>query len=247
MIGLINFTHSDPLYDAFMRKDLVERLTPKEILTNITEGKLQCGMVSLFEYFRHRDVLSIVESATIHSIKGTMSTLLVSRESGIKDSMEIAITEHTRTTVVYLELILKRMGIDYSFIWSREREAGALLREAEYALVIGDEALRIYGTNMRLLWDIGFQFSNIFTRMPVFSITVRRKDAECTDEISDLDTAIANSSAFVEQCAKRDSVRLGISEEILRRYFRSIRYDFNPQVRKSIDFLLDYYESGSGE
>ena len=227
MIGLINFTHSDPLYSAFPEKDLVLRDTPKNLLASILKGEIGCGMISLFEYFENRDALELVESATIHSMKGTMSTLLVSRTGRLKKSMRIAITEHTRTTAVYLELILQKINIDYEFVWSSEREAEALLDEAEYALVIGDEALRVYGTTLRIIWDIGFQFSSIFSLMSVFSVTVKRKGTDCTKEAENLEIAIRDSPAHTESCVEVDSEKLGLPAEILRQYFRTIRYDFN--------------------
>lgn len=244
MLGLINFTHSDPLFAAYEDKSLVRRDTPKGILASLLNGRLDCGMISLFEYFEHRDILELVESATIHSLKGTMSTLLVSRTGEIKQHMVIAVTEHTRTTAVYLELVLKRMGISYELLVSREREAEALLSEAEYALVIGDEALRVYGTSLKIIWDIGFQFSSLFGLKPLFSVTVRRKGGDCSKEISLLDGAINGSIEHVRESVRENSRRLGLPEAILEAYYRAIRYDFNNGLRSTIEFLSGYHEAG---
>ena len=159
MIGIINFTHSDHLYSAYREKNLVLRETPKNIMKLILEGKLDCGMVSLFEYFENQKNLELVKSATIHSQRGTMSTLLVTRKNEIVSPMKIAVTEHTRTTAVYLELVLQKMNIDYSLIWSGRGDAEALLNEADYALVIGDEALKLYSKKLRRIWDLGLPFS----------------------------------------------------------------------------------------
>ena len=79
MLGIINFTHSDPLYQAYGDKSAVIRETPKKLLELLLNGKIDCAMISLLEYFRHMDSLELVESATISSRSGTMSTLLVSR------------------------------------------------------------------------------------------------------------------------------------------------------------------------
>lgn len=243
MIGLINFTHSDPLYSAYPDKSLVKRDTPKRILSSVLNGELDCGMISLFEYFENNEKLDLVKSATIHSRRGTMSTLLVTRNVRISGPMRISVTEHTRTTAVYLELILKKLGIDYTLIWSKERDAEPLLQEAEYALVIGDEALKVYGTNLRIVWDIGFQFSSLFSMMPVFSVTVSGKSRECSREISALDQAIIDAPSYEEECARDDSGKLNLREDLLRQYFRTIRYDFDNEVLKTINFLSAYYTS----
>lgn len=241
MLGIINFTHSDHLYAAYSDKSLVLRETPKNILKQILQGKLDCGMVSLFEFLENQDRLELVESATIHSLRGTMSTLLVTRKGNISSPMKIAVTEHTRTTAVYLELVLRKMNIDYTLIWSSEREAEALLKEADYALVIGDEALKVYSTNIRIIWDLGYQFSSIYSMLPVFSVTVKAKGKDCSREIDLLDQAVENSPEYIEQTVEAGRRRLGLPADTLRRYYHTIRLDFSNEVRRTVDFLSRYY------
>lgn len=237
MLGIINFTHSDHLYSAYKEKDLVSRETPKNIMRHILEGKLDGGMVSLFEYFENQDKVDLVESATIHSLRGTMSTLLVTRKNEITSPMKIAVTEHTRTTSVYLELVLRKMNIEYNFIWSRERDAQALLEEADYALVIGDEALKVYSTDLRIIWDLGYQFNALYSMMPVFSVTVKAKGKDCTREIQLLDQAVMESGKHIDNVVKEDCLKLELPEVILKRYFNTIRFPFNREVKKTVNFL----------
>lgn len=238
MLGLINFTHSDPLFAAYPNAKNVIRDTPKFLLKKLRDGDIDCGMISLMEYFENRDIFDVVESATIHSLRGTMSTLLVSAGNGISRKMNISITEHTKTTAAYLELILKKLGIDYSFRWSQEREADELLKEAEYALVIGDEALKVYNTRLRIIWDIGYQFSRLFSMAPVFSVTVKRKDMECTVETDELNNAIEESVMHRIECTEPAAQKLSVDPEILKRYYETIRYDYTPGVKKTVDFLM---------
>lgn len=247
MLGIINFTHSDHLYAAYGDKSLVLRETPKNILKYILQGKLDCGMVSLFEFLENQDRLELVESATIHSLKGTMSTLLVTRNATISSPMKIAVTEHTRTTAVYLELVLKRMKIEYTLVWSREREAEALLKEAEYALVIGDEALKVYSTDLKIVWDLGYQFNALYSMLPVFSVTVKAKGKKCSREIELLDQAVRDSPDNIEQFADEDARKLGLPVDTMRRYFHTILLDFNKEVKKTVDFLSKYQAQNLSE
>lgn len=237
MLGIINFTHSDPLYQAIEDKTLVVRDTPKKLLEMLLNGKIECAMISLLEYFRHSDSLELVESATIHSRNATMSTLLVSGKPGIREPMNIAVTEHTKTTAFYLEMVLKKLGIRYNLIWSVKRDADALLEEAEYALVIGDEALKVLDSRYSIIWDIGSQFSAIYSMMPVFSVTVKRRGTNCTREIQQLDNAILKHGQFKEKCALDDGIKLGLDPSILMQYFRTIRYDFSSEVRRTVRFI----------
>lgn len=241
MLGIINFTHSDHLYAAYGDKSIVMRETPKNILKYILQGKLDCGMVSLFEFLENQGRLELVESATIHSLRGTMSTLLVTRKATISSPMKIAVTERTRTTAVYLELVLKKMKVDYRLIWSREREAEALLEEADYALVIGDEALKVYSTNMKIIWDLGYQFSALYSFLPVFSVTVKSKGKDCSREIELLNQAVGDSSEYIDQIVEEDSRRLGLPVGTMRLYFKTILLDFNNEVKKTVDFLSRYH------
>lgn len=238
MLGLINFTHSDPLYAAYPNKENVARDTPKLLLKKLKSGEIGCGMISLMEYFENMDIFDLVESATIHSLRGTMSTLLISASNRISRKMNISITEHTKTTAVYLELILKKLGIDYSFKWSDERDADKLLEEAEYALVIGDEAIKVYNTRLKIIWDVGYQFSRMFSMSPVFSVTVKRKHSNCESEVAELDTAITESQKHIKECVAPAAEKLMVGEEIMRRYFETIKYNFTPGVQRTVNFLL---------
>ena len=237
MLGIINFTHSDPLYQAIEDKSLVVRDTPKKLLEMLLGGKIECAMISLLEYYRHMDSLEIVESATIHSKNTTMSTLLVSKEPGIREPMLIAVTEHTKTTAFYLEMVLKKLGIDYELILSNNRDADSLLDEAEYALVIGDEALKVFRSHYSIIWDVGSQFSSIYSMIPVFSVTVKRKGVDCTEEIKQLDLAIQKYMGLADKCAAEDGEKLGLDPSILRQYFRTIKHDFNSEARRTVGFM----------
>ena len=213
------------------------RDTPKKLLDLLLKGEIDCAMISLLEYFRHSDALELVESATISSRNATMSTLLVSRKPGIREPMRIEVTEHTKTTAFYLELVLKKLGLDYELAWSGNRDADSLLDEAEYALVIGDEALMVFGSQHCIIWDIGSQFSSLYSMMPVFSVTVKRKGLDCSEEIQQLGLAISKSREFADACAEDASRKLGLDKSILMQYYRTIRYDFNSEVRRTVRFM----------
>ncbi|MEM0157454.1 MAG: MqnA/MqnD/SBP family protein [Thermoplasmataceae archaeon] len=236
MIGLINFTHSCPLHKAYPEPAEMILATPREIISLIMDGHLSCGMVSLVEYFNHRDILDLEKSAVISSRGPVISTLLVSRGSRPHNGMKIAVTRHTRTTEMYLKYILQCEGIEYETRQSSSTEAQDLLNEAEFALVIGDEALKAFSGGLRIIWDIGYEFNRISSHAPVFAVTVRRKESDCTTEISHLNTAMLRAHEFRERCATESSRNLGIPQTVLRRYYSLVRYEFTTETSKSIDF-----------
>lgn len=237
MIGIISFTHSIPLYLAYPHREMVRLDTPKRILGALQEGEIGCGMISLLEYLQNRNIFSLEPEAVIRSPKQTMSTLLVSDGAGLKQGITIAVTDHTRTTQFYLEYILRRMGLRYEIMGSRHTEADDLLKEAHYALVIGDEALRVFQSGHRIIWDIGYQFNLLTSLSPVFAVTVRRKDSECTDELVNLGKALAGSRSKVAEAVEIASGKTGIRRSILERYYSTIRYDYNAEAAKTVAFV----------
>ena len=236
MIGLINFTHSCPLHRAYPEPAEIALDSPRGIISHILDGSIACGMVSLVEYFSHRDVLELENSAVISSRAPVISTLLVSRGTLPHNGMEIAITRHTRTTEMYLKYILRSEGIEYETKPSGSTEANDLLKEAEFALVIGDEALRAFSSGFRIIWDIGYEFNRISSHAPVFAVTVKRKGVACSREMSHLNTAMLHAHEFRDECAVESARKLGISMAIMKRYYSLVRYEFTTEISKSIEF-----------
>lgn len=238
MIGIINFTHSDPLFLAVDDKSKVIRDSPSNIFRMLEEGKLTMGMISLVTYLKNRDKYRLLKSANIHSLRATMSTLLVSKGKELCDGMKIAVTSHTKTTKFYLQAVLDGMKIKYELIHTDKTGVDDLLKIADYALVIGDEALSVYGTNLRIVMDIGYEFSRIYSLSPVYAVTVSSGSHD-ESEAGLLDRAVADSSKYNDESAKANSSKFGLPENIFRRYHSLIRYDFNASVLKTIEFVAE--------
>ena len=242
-LALINFTHSDPLSKAITGIDTV-RATPSAILDGVLKGRYEYGMVSLLGYIRYMERLSLVESGTIHSSGKILSTILVSRQLSIKRGSQVSVTGHSETTLFYARAISDSLGLDLEFIPSRFTEAEDLLNEKDYALVIGDEALKVYQSRYRILMDIGFEFNLLFQLPPVFAVTVAGKDAVNPSIKGIIDAAVMNSYMYREEYAKINSKKLGVKDSILNEYYSRVRYSFDDSVRKSIAFVESIYSSG---
>ncbi|WP_075057250.1 hypothetical protein [Thermogymnomonas acidicola] len=157
----------------------MERYEPGRILERLLDGQARTGMVSLLAYMENRDALRLSRSASIHTAHTTMSTLLLGRgQGGLRKSIEVAVTRYTRTTEFYLSLILRRLNVDFRLYRSDGTEAADLLGEREYALVIGDEALRAYSQGYSIVMDIGSEFSRLYNLAPLYAVTVSSDEAE---------------------------------------------------------------------
>ncbi|MCL4314489.1 MAG: hypothetical protein M1454_02015 [Candidatus Thermoplasmatota archaeon] len=232
-LALINYMHSDPLYEALTWNKC--RSDPSEILTGVISGRYEAGMISLIEYFRNLKDIQLIESANIHSSGSTLSTLIVSKKSSLSECRTVGVTRHTETTVWYASRVCRDLGYSLEIIKTNLSEADEILSEFDAALVIGDDALKIFRTNLRILMDVGYEYTALYRRPPVFAVTVSKNGLRDEDLKAALDRAVAISPNHVDRFAKENSERLGIPLQIMRAYYSSIMYDYNGAVKRSIE------------
>lgn len=237
MISLIDFTHSFPLIEALSSQTKISKGSPVQNLKGVLDGKYSMAMVSLVSYLENRDDLDLVKGANIHTKAQTLSTLLVSRGKDLANRMEVAVTAHTRTTEIYMDLVLSRMGISPKKIYSKSTEASELLEEAEYALVIGDEALRYFHGDGKIILDIGYEVSHFFKLEPLYAVTVARKDTLDLDEVRFLETSVGLTRNYVAASIEKGSTERGISRDLLEYYYALISYGYSIKQDRTMDFV----------
>ncbi len=243
MIGLINLSHSDPLYMAFPSGETV-RNSAATNLKYVLEGRIEIGMVSLVSFINNRDKLKLVKSINIHSRANTVSTLLVSRLNYLKENINVNVTSLTKTTELYMKLVLDRMGIPYQINESQYTDAINLSKTADYALVIGDNAIEAYSGNLNILMDIGLEFSKQYNMYPVYAVAVALKDTDVDSSmVNYLNGRIEESKKYIKEAVKSNSMKFNVKEEVMREYYRNIDYSFNDPVMRTIEFI----EGLSGE
>lgn len=234
MISLINLVHSYPLHYAMREIDEVEINSPRENLKLVMEGKAECGMVSLLDYFRNMDSLKLIQGPNIHSRSRTISTIVISKGENLYHGARIAVTAQTETTSFYLEQILKVEFPKAETIKMSYSSAKDLLEEEQFALVIGDEALKAYSENYRILIDVGLHYSLLTSYYPVYAVMVSKE--ELSDErTGQINMAVINSKNFIQNAIK-DGEDKGFSKELLSSYYRAIGYQFDDVIRRSIDY-----------
>ncbi|MHB8360758.1 MAG: MqnA/MqnD/SBP family protein [Thermoplasmataceae archaeon] len=234
MIALINLIHSDPLYLALSSSEEITRNSPQENLKLVMEGKAECGMVSLLDYFKNRDALNLIKGPNIHSKGRTISTIVISEGETLSSGSRIAVTSQTETTLFYLEQIIEREFpqtelIKLPFISPKE-----LLKEEQFALVIGDEALKAYSGQYRILIDVGLQYSKLFSYYPVYSVMVSSEKIK-EERIREINEKAAEYTSYVKE-SREINIKTGFSPELIKSYYNVISYSFDDIVRRSIDY-----------
>jgi predicted solute-binding protein len=237
MIGLINLSHSDPLYMSFPAGETV-RNSAAANMKYLLEGNIEIGMVSLVSFIQNMDKLKLIRSMNIHSRANTVSTILVSKFNYLKDKMKINVTSLTKTTELYLKLVLDKMGISYEIRESEYSDADTLLKTSDYALIIGDNAIEAYSGNLNILMDIGLEFSKQYNMYPVYAVSAAAENTDVDSSmVNYLDSRIKESSKYINEATKLNSIKFNVKEEVMHEYYKSIDYSFNDPVMRTIDYI----------
>lgn len=230
--ALLKMSHSDPLELSLKGISSFDRLSPRECLDHILDGKVDFSVVSLLSYFEHRNDLIALPEPVIAFSGQTFSTLLVSNGAPLARNMKIAISGYTKTTRWYLDAVLNALRIEHSFVESDLVEAEGLLSEADYALVIGDEALKIYSGTRSILLDVGFEFQRTFGMDPLYAISVARVERKPSNA-----EWFRDSGLHFQACAADLSRKTGISKELANRYYGNLRYTFDSRSKMVLEFV----------
>jgi len=235
--ALLKYAHSDPLSLMLGNLCTQVRSSPASNLHNVLDGHVDVAMVSVLSYFDNRDTLKILHGPTIHSLYTTGSTLLISNGAPMERTMRIAKTPETRTTEAYLSIILKSMGIEFTFTDAGFPDADSLLEDSSHALIMGDEALKVYGSRHRILLDVGYELQKLFHISPLYAVTVARSDLEADVSFLTQGAISTRERNLRKTCAEGSSRRLGVPYHILRWYYDLIKYSFDSRVMKSLEFI----------
>lgn len=237
--ALINLIHSDPLAKHLERDFIIRRGTTRENLKLLLSGQTDYSMISIVDYFKHNNELDLVYGPTITGKIHSMSNLLISRGLDPYPGMNIAVTSETETTAFYLREIVDEMYPGTKLIRSKRSTAEELLSEEDFALVIGNNALKIYETDFRIVFDVTKMFSKIFDLYSIYAVTAMKKD-------SGLERSIKGKFE-VEEWEKKELVdqissKYGIGGNILANYFSAISYDFDTVIEKQIKIIKEMYD-----
>ncbi len=233
--SFLKMSHSDPLVLSYGSDNYV-RSSPEKCLKNVLSGESIKSMVSLVSYIENMDRIKMIDGPLISFRNQSVSTLLISKDRYLSNDIEIAISGDTRTTEFYMERVLESMRIKFNVRESNKLEASDLLDESPYALVIGDEALKVYGSRYRILLDIGYEFSRIFQMIPVYAVSTALSDSPVNSEDFFLKT-----DQFRPKCTDDLSSRLGISRMIASRYYSNLSYVPSLSTKATIDYVLSFF------
>jgi chorismate dehydratase len=147
-VGHIQFLNCLPIYWGLMRSgalldvDLFKD-NPDQLNTDLVEGRLDIGPISLVEYLRHADELLLLPGLAVGSDGPVLSVNVVATKPLEQlDGSRVALGSTSRTGVLLAKMLLgQRYGVTPEY-FRCPPDLTTMLLEADAGVVIGDVALR---------------------------------------------------------------------------------------------------------
>ncbi len=235
VIGKIPFLNSYPFYSGWenLPVETVE-LFPKQLGELAREGKIDGGLLSLYDYFTLEEDFASFDLGI--AARGAVKSILLFTDCPLWDlsGKQVAVTDQTATSFRLMRLVLeskeKQTGLRYTTDIS-QKSAGMLLI-GNQALAEKRKKLRTY----RYLYDLS-EFWYHWTGLPfVFAIWAFRKTLPTTilDKIRiQLEGSLEKSLANPEKVAALGSEELGTLEERTA-YLSGIIYRLGPEEKRGL-------------
>ncbi len=229
--GLIN--NFLPYY--FLRGYEVVSSSPKEMASMLLERKIDYAPVPAYFYLKNSGRLRHY-SFCIASDGEVLSVIVVSRNGRMGE--KVAVTSETMTSVNLLRILIEEKGLDVKLIPSEHSRAEELLKVADSALVIGDEAIKarmIY----RVAMDLGEEWKDLTGYPMVFGISASLREVDAGKVDRDVIRAVEMGMEKLDEVVKVASTEFRMPEEFLEKYFKVLVYRLGSRERKGLETFAE--------
>ena len=246
-VGHIQFLNCLPLYHMLVRTGAVLDLdlykdTPIALCRRLLSGKLDISPVPAIEYARHARDLLLLPDLTVSSNGPVMSILLVSKVPAEQlQARPVALTNTSATSQVLTKILLREKFHVEPVYFECPPDLPEMFREADAALLIGDDALRACARPGKYRqYDLGAEWKQLTGEAMVYAVwAVRRSYSEKhADRIRIVYEAFMRSrteSLKHAAAISRDIARLEpFTAAFLQKYFTGLQYSFGPEYRKGL-------------
>ncbi|RMF96754.1 MAG: hypothetical protein D6734_03290 [Candidatus Schekmanbacteria bacterium] len=229
--GCHSFLNAKPIINYLLQKkeykDKIDLFlgSPSEISDKLLAAELDIGFIPSIEFLKN-DNLYLLPDFSISAYGKVMSVLLIS-EKEIKDIENILLDTRSRTSIVLLNIILKKKyGITPSFITPLE---GGEKKRYDARLLIGDEALEFTyekkGKEAGKIIDLAEEWHEI-TGLPfVFAVIASRKKEVPKQFLKILKESRDRGIKNIEEIAEGEYKTCNIKKEALIDYLKN-RIDY---------------------
>ncbi|MDZ4180897.1 MAG: menaquinone biosynthesis protein [Coriobacteriia bacterium] len=251
-LGHIQFLNCLPLYYGMVKNDMLldvelVKAAPRDLAHMLLDGELDLAPIPSIEYARHADDLVLLPDIAISSDGEVQSILLLSKVPAEELSgRRVALTDTSRTSQVLARILLERSWMTTPEYAEMPPDLGSMLRDADAALLIGDDALRAYWdppVDLRT-YDLGARWT-AWTGLPmVYAVwAVRRSFAEERPEaVRDVAASLASSLTYcrshLDDIADYAARWEQFPAERFRSYFDALQFRYDARYREGLTRYL---------
>ncbi|MEW6183414.1 MAG: menaquinone biosynthesis protein [Bacillota bacterium] len=263
-LGRVDYLNCLPVYYAFAKK-LVSAGCPLRIIKGVPtalnqmffEGKLDVTPLSSIEYARHSRECLILPNISISADGRVGSILLFSRIPVTElEGCRIALTSSSSTSADLLHILFEHYYHVNAAFSVQQPDLDTMLRGAEAALLIGDDALiahhRVLDEGLPIrVTDLGEVWKDFTGEKMVYALWVVRKEFADrfpgeTNALSEAITAAkVEGMDHLSEIIRSARRRTRLPGSVLEEYFDLIRHDFDTGYQRALLLYYDYaYKSG---
>jgi chorismate dehydratase len=243
-LGRISFLITDPVYYHFEKEDhdgiKIISSTPKNLLRMLLQGEIDMAPVASSNLLSPDSRLVKLPIMSIHSKGPIMSAIVVSdKYSKLRNGAKIATTADTSASRLMLKKILQFSNVNATLVDASETSARTLLQEEEFALIIGDDALRARLENHNIVLDIGEEWWKLTGTPAVFAVTAAVEDNYNNSrvEFAIVEKMLRNivlEMKGLNEVAESSSRKSGLPLDLILEYFRNLRFNYDRSVDQGL-------------
>ncbi|MDI6821647.1 MAG: menaquinone biosynthesis protein [Actinomycetota bacterium] len=250
-LGHIQFLNCLPLYYGLVKNDVlldVELIkgSPRELTTGLLSGKLDIAPIPAIDYCRYHKSLLLLPNLSVSSDGEVKSILLVSNVPLDElNGKTVALTNTSVTSQALVKILLHYKYQVTPIYIEYPPDLPQMMREADAALLIGDDALRaLYQPSPLLKYDLGSEWLDFCGRKMVYAVwAVHREFVKTKPELvkevhqalyKSLEYSKENLDQIAEYAARWEIFPVGF----LKSYFAALHFDFSLPYQEGLLFFL---------
>ncbi|NLX58185.1 MAG: menaquinone biosynthesis protein [Phycisphaerae bacterium] len=240
-IGVVKFLNAAPLGYGLDRRDDVRLVSdlPSRLASMLERDELDAALVPVISYFRltaearerhRRRPLVIVPDIAIAGRGEALSVLLFCR-ADYPLIRHVALDPASQTSNCLVRLILKEVyAREPHYRWPTPDPA-VEDRDSDAFLLIGDAALARPQHDFHHVLDLGLAWRRLMGLPMVYAVWAARESDRVAELSAILAEAKAAGLAARDELARQGAARLGIREDLARRYLcEAMHYDLDGEA-----------------
>lgn len=248
-IGQIKYTNTLPIYFFFDQHRFEEQVEftkqyPAQLNQAMSKGEIDVGPISSFSYAEHEEQYLVLPELSV-SAKGRVGSIFLFSKKPIEQLQEarIALTNTSATSINLLKIILQKflsLNVTYE---TKPPVLEEMMKEADAALLIGDEAILANRTNREYhVYDMGEEWYRYTGHSMTFALWTVRKQAvlEHADLLREIHRSFVESKErshqHLEQVVTYVLDNFGGDAESWFQYFRGLSHDFGPVQKQGLEY-----------